>query len=160
MSRRLLARIVGAVLIVVAAWLLLVPITAVYTTNDRHPDRTRLVGTLHSWWTSEQQVVYVDATGVDPPLYDPNNPERMPRLNGIRLNCGNTFTTGAHEQAQEPDGQRMCSEAESTRRVVGLTALILGVAAVLGAGKLPSGTDRHNRYRQPMSQRLALWRSR
>lgn len=159
MNRRLLARIIGAVLIAVAAWLLLVPITAVYTTNDRHPDQTRLVGTLYTWWTSEQQVVYVDATGVNPPLYDPNNPERMPRLNGIRLNCGNTFTSGVHEQSEEPDGARMCSEVEGTRRIVGLVLLVLGAVAVIGAGKLPSGTSR-DRYRQPLSQRLALWRSR
>ena len=155
---RLWVRLAGATLITVAAWVLLVPITAVYMTSDADP-APRDVSSMYSWWTSEQDVVYSDATGVDLARLDQTYFDQDHLANGIRLGCGNVFTTGSHEQLQEPDGPRVCSGLETPRRIIGLSLAGLGVFGLLAAVKLPAAADRRrNQYVQPYSQRRLLKR--
>jgi hypothetical protein len=82
-----------------------------------------------------------------------------PPGHGIRLGCGNVFTTGPHEQLQAPEGPLVCSGLQTPRRIIGLSILALGVFGLLVAMKLPAGADRHrSQYRQPYSQRRLLKR--
>lgn len=138
-----------------AAWLLFVPVTAVYVTDNGPGDRERGprdISTVYSWWAHDEVLVYSDAAL--------NQPTHVVR--GVRLNCGNTVTTGPHEQSlRESGGPRVCADLESSRRWTGLSLLVLGVVAVFVASKLPVEPERYrNRYRQPYSQRRALRRAR
>ena len=152
---RLWARLAATLLTIVAGWLLLVPITAVYETSDGPSDGdqgTRDIAVLYSWWTDDEVLAYSN-DGLSPTPHV---------VKGIRLGCGNSFTSGAHEQLlQGSDGPRVCSELETSRRIVGLSVAGLGVFGLLGAVKLPVEPDRYrNRYRQSYSQRRALKRGR
>ena len=157
---RLWARLAATTMLLIAAWVLLVPITAVYMTSDANP-APREVSSMYSWWTTEQDLVYSDVVGVDLARLDHTYVEQDHLANGIRLGCGNVFTTGSHEQLQEPDGPQVCSGLETPRRIIGLSLLGLGVFGLVAAVKLPARADRQsNRYRQPYSQRRLLKRGR
>jgi hypothetical protein len=157
---RLWIRLAGAAMVTIAAWILLVPITAVYMTSDADP-APRDVSSMYSWWTSEQDLVYSDVTGVDLTRLDQTYFAQDHLANGIRLGCGNVFTTGSHENLQEPDGPRVCSGLEAPRRIIGLSVFGIGVFGVLAAAKLPSAADRRRKqYSQPYSQRRLLKRGR
>lgn len=157
---RRLARIAGAVVIVIAAWLLLVPITVAFASSDLKPT-PRLVSTLYSWWTTDQRATFVDYSGVDVPKFDPANVQQLPLAYVFRLDCGNTFNSGANEQSERIAGPAMCAEAEGSRRIVGLSLLALSLFGSFAAAKLPAESERsRNRYRRPLSQRLAMWRAR
>ena len=140
----------AAVAIAASAWLLLVPITAVYVTSAEDP-APHDVSTRYSWWTTEQNFLYSDA-GLAP---------RPHTVNGIRLNCGNAFTAGPTEQALAPEGPRACGTVETPRCIAGLALFAVAVIGLLGITLLPA-TSRNsgNRYRQPRSQRRALKRAR
>jgi hypothetical protein len=145
--------------ILVAAWLLFVPIAVAYVTSDADP-APRDVSTLYSWWTSEQDLIYSDITAADLAHLDEDAFLSRDHLaEGFRLSCGNAFTTGPHEQLQQPDGPRVCSGVEGPRRIIGSSLLGLGVLSLLAAIKLPAKRDRNrNRYRQPYRQRRLLKR--
>jgi hypothetical protein len=157
---RLWARLAATTTILIAAWALLVPITAVYVTSDADP-APRDVSSMYSWWTSEQDLVFSDASGVDLLHLDQSYFDQDHLANGIRLGCGNVFTAGPHEQLEAPDGPLVCSGLETPRRIIGLSLLVLGVFGLLAAVKLPPGTERYrSQYRQPYSQRRLLKRGR
>jgi hypothetical protein len=142
------ALVVAAAATVAAAWFLLVPITAVYVTSTDAP-APHSVTSRYSWWTSEQNFVYSDA-GLSPSPHT---------VNGVRLNCGNVFTTGPAEAALAPEGSRACGMVETPRCVAGLALFAVAVLGLLGITLLPAaGRDSGSRYRQPRSQRRALKR--
>jgi hypothetical protein len=157
---KLWARLTGGVLVLLAAWLLLVPITVAYQTNEAAA-APRAVSTLYSWWTSEQDLIYTDPTGADLNKLGGVSLGQTRLIEAYRLNCGNTFTSGAHEQLLEPDGPDMCSSSETPRRIIGLSLLGLGVLGLLAATRLPAEPERYrNRYRLPYRQRRRLKRGR
>lgn len=148
-------RIAVTVLIGAALWLLLTPITVVYFTTDRDA-APRVVAVLYSWRTSDQEVVYTDG-GVDQsrPVQDAN------LVNGYRLSCGSSFTTGSHEVEHQPDGPQVCSTTEKPRLLVGMSLLLIGVLGLVASTKVPAEPERYrNRYRQTYSQRRILKRGR
>lgn len=155
---KLWARLVGSVLVVLAAWLLLVPITVAYLTSD--PDSPpRAVSTMYSWWTAEQDLIYTDPMGSD--LNKPGGLtlDKTRLIEAYRLNCGNAFTAGPHEQVLDPDGPEMCATVETPRRIIGLSLLGLGVLGLLAAVRLPAEPERYrNRYRLTYQQRRQLKR--
>jgi hypothetical protein len=132
----------------VAAWLLLVPMTAVYVAGANGEPPPRLVTSRYTWWTPEQAWSYSD-TGL----------ARAPHLvQGVRLNCGGLFTTGAGEPDFAPAGPEACAALEAPRGVVTLVLVGLGALGLLGASLLPSGTPRApERYQATRAQRRA-WR--
>ena len=156
---RLWARIVGTVAVLIAAWVLFVPVTVVYTTSDANP-APREITRIYSWWTTEQDLVYSDPTGADktsPEAYIQQNH----LTNSIRLDCGNIVGAGPHEQLQKPEGPTMCAQVRKSHRIVGLLLLALGVIGLLTAGRLPAEPEKYrNRYRQSWSQRRLLRRGR
>jgi hypothetical protein len=147
------ACLAATAMVVVAAWLLFVPISAVYVTSDissvdHLPPHD--VSTLYTWWTSDESLVYSDAGLTETHV-----------VKGVRLDCGNTFTAGSHEQQQQPDGPLVCAGVETARRIIGLSLITLGVLGLLGAVKLPIEPERYrNQYRQPYRQRRLLKRGR
>jgi hypothetical protein len=157
---KLWARLVGAALVVLASWLLLVPITVAYLTAD--PDSPpQAVSTMYSWWTTEQDLIYTDATGADLNKLDRLSLDKTRLIEAFRLNCGNAFTSGAHEQLLDPDGPDMCASAETPRRIIGLSALGLGVLGLLAAVRLPVEPERYrNRYHLTYQQRRQIKRGR
>jgi hypothetical protein len=152
-------RIVAAVLALVSAWILLVPVTAVYVSReaDLAPHD---ISSLYSWWTTEQSFVYIDATGADLANIGPDYAARRGLSEGIRMNCGAAFTTGPNEQARRT-GPQACAELEGPRRIVGLVLLGLAAAALVLAQRLPTESERHrNRYHQSWRHRRRLMRGR
>ena len=134
--------------IAAAAWLLLVPVAAVYVTSADDPT-PHDVSTRYSWWTTEQNFLYSDA-GLAP---------RPHTVNGVRLNCGNAFIAGPAEQALAPEGPRACATVETPRCIAGLALFAVALLGLLGTTLLPTaGGNSGNRYRQPRSQRRALKR--
>lgn len=152
---RVCARLIAGVLVVVAGWLLLAPITAVYVVSNEASASARepsSISTQYSWWTSDEVLVYSDTVlGQSPHA-----------VKGIRVGCGNSFRSGAHVQfLRDFGGPQACSQVRSPRRSLGLVLLGLGLVGVLVARKLPVASTRHQRrYRQPYSQRRALRRAR
>jgi hypothetical protein len=80
-------------------------------------------------------------------------------VNGVRLDCGNSFTTGPHEQVRRPDGPQACTAIETPRTITGLVLLALGAFGIPAARRLPRTTG-SSRYVMPYRQRRALRRSR
>jgi hypothetical protein len=157
---KLCARLAATALILAAAWTLLVPVTAVYVTTFTDP-KPREVTRLYSWWTHDQRIVYSDGSGLDLPKLTPAEFQQRPLASGFRLDCGNAFGAGPHEQLQRPQGPQVCAGVRSPRRTTGLSLLAAGLIGVFASIKLPTESEWHrNRYRQPLTQRLALWRSR
>jgi hypothetical protein len=135
-------------LLVASAWLLFVPVTAVYTTSKENPT-SHDISIRYSWWTTEQNFAFSD-TALAPQVHT---------VNGIRLNCGNTFSTGPSESALAPEGPQACAKVETPRCIGGLTAFALALLGLAGAALPPAtGRDSSGRYRQPRSQRRALKR--
>jgi hypothetical protein len=139
----------AVVAFLVAAWLLLVPITVVYLVSTEQPDPYR-DSHLYSWWTRDQNLVFSD-TGMSGGKH---------LVQGIRLNCGTPFTTGEYEQSQTPAGPRACAQVEAPRRAIGLCLVaVAAVAAVATRWRRTRSTDQ-DRYRMPYAQRRALRRTR
>lgn len=142
------ALIATAAASVAAAWLLLVPITAVYVTSSDAPTPNS-VSSRYSWWTSEQNLTYSDTWLAQAPH----------TVNGVRLNCGNVFAVGPAEAALTPEGPHVCAMVETPRCIGGLALFAVAVLGLLGITLLPAaGRDSGSRYRQPRSQRRALKR--
>lgn len=139
----------AVVAFLVAAWLLLVPITVVYLVSAEQPEPYR-VSHVYSWWSSDQNLVFSD-TGMS---------GRMHLVQGIRLNCGNPFTTGEYEQSQTPAGPRACAQVEGPRRMVGLCLVGAAAVAAVATRWLRTTSTDQDRYRMPYAQRRALRRSR
>lgn len=142
------AKVAACAAIVGAAWLVLVPRTAVYLREIFDPAPYQ-VSSVYSWWSSDQDLVFSD-TGMS----QVGHP-----VNGVRLDCGNSFTTGRHEQVRQPDGPQACATIETPRTIVGLVVLALGAFGLPAAGLLPRTTG-PSRYTQTYQQRRALRRSR
>lgn len=140
-------------LIALAGWLLLVPVTAVYvvTARDRTPHE---VSTRYSWWTSDQELIYTES-GIPP-----RPAEQAPLVYGFRVSCGTAFTSGAAEAAEQPNGPRVCADVERPRGIGASILLVLGALALVVARRLPVRRGEPNRYRRPWAQRRALRRSR
>ena len=144
---RLWARLAGSAALLIAVWLLLAPITVVYLTAREDPAPQR-ISTLYSWWTADQDFIFSD-TGLG---------QQMHLINGVRLNCGNVFTTGPYERRRAPDGPQACADVETPRCLTGLTLLGAGLVGLLLARQLSAGPGR-NRYSVPYQQRRARWRA-
>lgn len=157
---RLWVLLTSAALVIAGLWLLVVPVTVVYTTSSS--DSTpREVATIHSWWTNDQELMYTDATGVDLSRLSLISMDQTRLIDAFRLDCGNLFASGPNEKMQAPVGPAMCASVETPRRVIALSLLALGVAAVLVAVKLSDRAEsKRDRYRQPYSQRRMLKRGR
>lgn len=152
-SPRRAARLGCVVLVALAGWLLLVPITAVYVVTDK--DRTpHEVSTRYSWWTSDQELVYTES-GIPP-----RPAEQTPLIFGFRVSCGTTFTNGAAEVAEGPNASRVCTDVERPRWIGASVLLVVGVLALVVAFRLPAGRREPNRWQQPREQRRLLRRSR
>lgn len=152
--------LVAAVLLALAAvWLVGVPITAVYVTSEANA-AAHDVSSMYSWWTTEQDVVYTDATGADLEHIDQAFLNQPRLTEGIRVSCGTAFTSGAHEPVK-PEAPQACAQVEGPRRVVGLCLFGLAVLAAGLARRLPAESERHrNRYHQSRAQRRVLKRGR
>jgi hypothetical protein len=145
----------SGLLILLAGWILFVPVTAIYevTTDDPAP---RDVSTAYSWWTPEQKLIYPNVSASWNGPIDPANV-----LEGHRLGCGNSFTTGQHESIEEPSGPAACGAIETPRRVIGIILLVSGALGLIAAIRMRDRFGgRTTRYRQPYSQRRALRRGR
>lgn len=158
---RLVARLIGGLLVLVAAWVTLVPVTAVYVADFVNPFPTH-VTRVYSWWTSDQRIVYSDATGFDlTQISFADLGQRVELRAGYRLGCGNAFGHGVHEEAVAPAGPVVCSGVRKPRRIIGLSLLGIGLVGLVASFKLPARAgDTPDRYRQPRSQRRALKRGR
>ena len=157
LRRRGWAFAVAGVLVAVAGWMALAPVSAVYFTSLLDPTPHQL-HTVYSWSTAEQDVLFSDATGADLAHYD-GDTTKTRLTNGMRVACGNAFVAGPHEQEDAPDSPRVCSDIRGHHRVVALILLGLAVLAALTpliARFLPERSDNH--YRQPYAQRRALRR--
>jgi hypothetical protein len=109
----------------VAAWLLLAPLTVMYKTGGAG-NTPLIVTTRASWRTTEQTFVFSDS--------EPGQPAHV--ITGARLDCGGVFTTGSGEQKLAPDGPLACDTVETPRRVMGLVVLGLVAAfALAGAAR-------------------------
>lgn len=140
-------------LIALAGWLLLVPLTAVYVVTDK--DRTpHEVSTRYSWGTSDQELVYTES-GLPPVPSD-----QTPLIFGFRISCGTAFSVGSAETAERPNGPQVCADIERPRRLSGSILLLLGALAVVVSFRLPAARREPNRWRQPREQRRVLRRSR
>lgn len=147
-------RVLAVLIALAAAWLLLVPITAVYVTSDANP-APRDLSSLYSWWTNEQSVIYDDVTGVD---LNRANPQRL--TEGIRMDCGTALSAGPHERAR-PAGPTVCAELDRPRRVTGLALLVVAILGVALARLVPAESARHrNRYHLSWRHRRRLMRGR
>jgi hypothetical protein len=137
-------------MLAVAAWLLLVPITAVYLTGEDDP-APRQVESRYSWWTPEQNLLYSDA----------GMTQHAHLVNGVRLDCGSVLRVGPHVAALAPAGPQACAALQSPRYIVALSLLALGLFGVLGA-KVVAAESRlaRTRYSQSYRQRRALRRGR
>lgn len=136
-------------LMAVAAWLLLVPRTAVYLKEIFEPDPYQ-VSSVYSWWSSDQDLLYSDS--------EMSQTSGHP-VKGIQIDCGNSFTTGEHEQVRDPDGPTACARIEVPRTIVGLALFTLGAFGTAAARWL-RGSRGAERYAMPYRQRRALRRSR
>ena len=160
LHRPRLSALVGAVLLgLAAAWFLLVPVTAVYVTSEANA-APHDVSSMYSWWTTEQDVIYTDATGADLAHIDEAFLAEPRLTEGVRVSCGTAFTAGSHEQAK-PEAPQACSEVEGPRRIVGVILLGLAMLGAVLAARLPAESEaRRNRYQQPREQRRLLKRGR
>lgn len=152
--------LVGAVLLgLAAAWFLLVPVTAVYVTSEANA-APHDISSMYSWSTTEQDVIYTDATGADLAHIDEAFLAQPRLTEGIRVSCGTAFSAGSHEKVKPESGQA-CSEVEGPRRIAGLILLGLAVLGAVLASRLPAESEaRRNRYHQPREQRRLLKRGR
>lgn len=119
------------------------PLTVIYvsSTDGLQPLD---VSSRYSWWTSEQNLLYSDAGMAAQPH----------SVNGVRLNCGNAFTTGRKENDHRPAGPHACAEVETPRGIEALVLFTLGLLALASLSRLPpSARSEPNRYRRPYSQR-------
>jgi hypothetical protein len=126
-----------------SAWLLFVPLTAIYVSSAERPGPGG-VSSRYSWWATEQNLLYSDS-GLGPQAHG---------VNGVRLNCGNAFTTGLKENAHRPDGPQACAQIEAPRVIVALLLFTLGLLALAAIRRLPASTrPEPGRYRRPYNQR-------
>lgn len=149
--RRRWVALAGTAIVLVSTWLLLAPITAVYVTSDISSSdhlAPHGISTMYSWWTSDETLVYSDAGFTATHI-----------VKGVRLGCGNSFTVGADEQQQAPDGPSVCAGVERPRRIIGLSTLALGILALITATRLAPEPER-NHYRMPRNQRRTIMRGR
>lgn len=122
---RLWARLLSVAALLGAAYFALVPRTALYYVgDDGHPYD---VEALYSWNTGGDQTILGDFSDLGGP---PGAAE------SVRLGCGTAFTPGAGETS-EPGGPEACSAIETPRRVGALVLLVLGVAGLATATRLP-----------------------
>ena len=127
----------------VSTWLLFVPLTAIYVGSADRPGPSE-VSSRYSWGTTEQNLLYSDS-GLEP---------RPHGVNGVRLNCGNAFTTGPKENAHQPEGPQACAQVEAPRVIVALVLFTLGLLALTVIRRLPASTrSEPDRYRRPYRQR-------
>jgi hypothetical protein len=127
---------------------MLVPITVVYFVSQDDP-APHQISTRYSWWTWEENLTFVDAATTQ---------DQRP-VNGVRLDCGNLFTTGPHESTVAPDGPTACARVETPRCLLGLTLLVLALLAAVAAPRLPVPAARYrNQHVQPRIQRRLLRR--
>lgn len=142
----------------IALWVLLTPLTASYITSDSDP-QPHDVETTYSWSTSEQDLIFTDASGYDLSKLDSSTYLDQGRLSeGFRLACGNTLTHGTYEKA-EKGGSEVCSGIDSSRRIAGISLILLGLLAIFAARRLPFEPNKYrSRYQQPRIQRKILRR--
>lgn len=157
-SRRAWVRVASAVLVLAAGWIIFVPVTSAFTVGapDQAPTR---VATLYSWWTSDQELVYSDATHGEMSHPAAAGPSKDQFVEGYRLDCGNVFTSGPNEQSVGSAGPEACAETELPRKIAGPVLAVLGVLVLLISSRIAACGRPANRYRQPYSQRRLLRRS-
>ena len=150
---RLWTRILGLLVLLVALWILLIPITAVYVTTDVSSIDNlgpHDVSVLYSWWTSDESLAYSDG-----------GPDKTHVVRGVRLNCGNTILSGANEKQEKPDGPIVCSKIERPRHITGWSLLGFSIMILFAATKIPARTSQHHdHYRMGFRQRRLLTRGR
>jgi hypothetical protein len=122
---RLHVRLVAILALGYVAWLLFVPITVDYTTND---GEVTVSGTRYTWWAKNNNVSILGAL-------DPNSDDIMSMT---LLDCGNSFTSGAYEADNQPDGPAACSDVETPRRFLAIGLAVLGVAGLVVAVRVPA----------------------
>lgn len=109
----------------------------------------RNVSSLLSWNTTDALLVYSDAGYSGTHI-----------VKGVRLDCGNAFSTGPNEQREAPVGPQICASVERPRHISGSVVLVVAAAILLLSGRLPTESARYrSRYRMPLNQRIALMRS-
>jgi len=123
---RLWTRLLAVAALLAAAYFTLIPRTALYYVgDDGHPAG---VEALYSWGTGGDQTILGDLSDLGGPAG---------AAESVRLGCGTAFTSGPHETA-ERTGPEACAAIEAPRRIGALLLLVLGVAGLAGAGRLPA----------------------
>jgi hypothetical protein len=118
-----------------AAWLLLIPRSAVYyVDDDGHPYDVRAV---NSSGRSDQMM-----SGP----FDMADPTEF--ATSIRIGCGTAFTTGEHPDSW-PGIDEACSQIETPRRITGISLTVLGVAGLVCAFLLPQHREPAPAARMP-----------
>jgi hypothetical protein len=136
------------VLLAVAAWLMLVPVTVVYLVSQDIP-APHQISTRYSWWTWDENLTFVDSATA----------QGQHLVNGVRLDCGSLFTTGPHESTVLPDGPTACAGVETPRCLFALSLLVLALLAAVASSRVPVTAARYrNQYVQPRAQRRILRR--
>lgn len=134
MRPRLWIRIASLAALLAAAWLLLIPRTALYSVDDE--GRPQDVRAKWSWSYSGRDG---NVTMIHPSdLVDTGEPVKL--TTSVRLGCGTAFTSGEYE-GEEPHGKAACSQMETPRRIIGLPLAALGVIGFLVAPRFPISRD-------------------
>jgi hypothetical protein len=132
-------RLASVVAIGFALWLLLVPRIALYFVDDG--GRPYDVDVKYAWGrgTSDEVLLLpADMFGEVDPVAGDGGKDGL--LTSVRLNCGLVFTSGDHE-ADSPGGDAVCSQIETPRLAGGIVLLVMGVAGLVVARRLPSIRD-------------------
>lgn len=121
---RLWVRLGSVAAFLIAAYLLLIPRTALYYVgDDGHPYGIEV---LYSWSTGGDQTIIGDFS-------ETGNADVR---ESVRLGCGTAFTSGGRETSAS-GGAEACSAVEVPRRIGGLVLVALGIAGLVGATRLP-----------------------
>jgi hypothetical protein len=142
---------VGAsvVLAAPAAWLLFVPLTAIYVSDPANPAPHELTS-RYSWWTAEQNLLYSDAGPTS----------NAHQVNGVRLHCGSAFVMGPRVIDHIPDGPQGCAQVKTPRTIAALVVIALCGVVILTLRALPATGRTANHYTLSSAERRALRKSR
>lgn len=121
---RMWTRLLSVVALLAAAYFTLIPRTALYYAHNGHPQD---VEALYTWATGDDQTIIGDFSESG------NGPIRVSE----RVGCGTAFTSGPYEDERPGDGPEACSAIETPRRIGALLLLVLAVAGLFGARRLP-----------------------
>lgn len=122
---RLFARLAATAAFLIAAYLVLIPRTVVYFIGD--DGQPYHVDALYSWGTGGGQILSGNFADWGEPGGD---------FVSVRAGCGTAFTSGP-DQRLDRTVPEACSAMETPRRIGAGVLLVLGIAGLVGATRLP-----------------------